>query len=72
MYLADNVTGPALEKAATAKKPFGPGFQPEHLKNAVRMEIWCSNITDLGEDHTDFKLIDKDGKVLFTSTVGGF
>lgn len=72
MYLAETAVGDALEKAATLAAPFGPGFQKEHLKDAAKLEIWCSNFNDPGPDRSEFRLIDKDGKVLFTTSLGGY
>ena len=71
MYLFEKVTKDVVQRA-TASKPFGPAFDEERAKKAIRMEIWCSNYTDIGDDFAEFRLIDEIGLELGRKRIIGY
>lgn len=72
MYKVNEYVGEDLTKMATARPPFGPGFQPEEVAKASKMEVWGTSFTDPGGDYCEFKLLDADGNVIGSRTVGGY
>ena len=72
MHLIQVVDGDTLERQATERAPFGPGFTPEQVKDAVAMECWGSSFKDPGPDHTEFRLLGEGDKLIAKKTVGGY
>lgn len=60
-----------LELFASKEPPEGPGFNTELVAKADCMEIWASNITDSGEDWTEFRLL-RGGQVIAQRRVEGY
>jgi len=56
------VTGD-VTKEATARPPFGPGFDETSARLADKMEVWGSSFGDPGNDFCLFKLFKGDQKI---------
>lgn len=72
MYQVKSLTGKQMRIEALTSPPFGPRFTEEQVSKAVKMEIWCTNFSDPGDDYTEFRLIDAEGKIISTKTINGF
>jgi len=68
MYLMEQS---ANYESMVAKPPLGPGFEPDLLALAGRMEIWASDFGE-PEDYTLFILFDKEEKELTRRKIPGY
>lgn len=71
MYLMRTVRNEEMVKEATAQPPFGPGFAPELVKQATRMEVMGTEVTDPSPDFVEFHLF-KGPERLATRQVDGY
>jgi len=69
MYLQSTVTEQHLMQGDGF---FQPKWPEEQIKQAAKLEIWCTNFNDPGPDSTTFKLINADGKIIATQNIGGY
>lgn len=69
-YLIETVSGDALEEAATANQPFGPGFHKTDLDGAECLEIWGSRF-NAPEDFVEYRLM-RGGMVIKSRRFAGF
>ena len=70
MYLRSTLSGEGMSYA-TLEPPFGPGFTEDQVKQADKMEVWCSGFKDPGPDFTRFKLL-KGDETVASQEVGGY
>jgi hypothetical protein len=70
MYLGQTVVGNELEREATAKAPFGPGFSKETVQKADSMQIWHTSFKD-ADEYTEFRLL-KGEEVVATARFNGY
>jgi hypothetical protein len=72
MYKGGEFTGTDLARVAQSKPPFGPGFTPDEVIDAVRLEVWHTSFTDPGEDYTEFRLFNAGGDQVGQRRVEGY
>ena len=72
MYKGGEFTGPDLARVAQPRPPFGPGFTPEEIAGAVRLEVWHTSFADPGGDYTEFRLFAANGDKVGERKVEGY
>ncbi|MFX0200222.1 MAG: hypothetical protein ACFFCW_29230 [Candidatus Hodarchaeota archaeon] len=71
-YLYTEHQGEEARREAIQKPPKGPGFSEEEVRNIDRLEVWASSFTDPGEDYTDWKLFDDQGRLINERRIRGY
>jgi hypothetical protein len=71
-YLYKECEGEEARDQAKEIPPFGPGFGDEETRDVVRLEVWASSFNDPGEDFTDWKLFDAQGRLVTERRIPGY
>ena len=71
-YLYTQYQGEEARREAIQKPPIGPGFSEEEVHNIDRLEVWASSFSDPGEDYTDWKLFDAQGRLINERRMRGY
>ncbi|MFX0200791.1 MAG: hypothetical protein ACFFCW_32120 [Candidatus Hodarchaeota archaeon] len=71
-YLYTEYRGEEARREATQKPPQGPGFSEKEIHNIERLEVWASSFTDPGEDYTNWKLFDAQGRLISERRMRGY
>jgi len=72
MYIVESFTGPQAKDLATARRPFGPGFNEEEIPNIHSIDVLGTSCNDPGPDYCDFVVKDTQGNVIATKRIQGY
>jgi hypothetical protein len=69
----DRITDPTeLVKAATRRRPTGPGFSIKDAQRSTVLVIEATQVTDPGPDFTRWTLLNDNGTQIATADVPGY
>ena len=72
MKLIERFTGEAARLHAAVEPPFGAGFNEEIAAKTETLEVYGSELKDVGPDHCEFRALDARDNIIGSKRVNGY